>query len=560
MFRRSFLLFTAASLSGAACSDRRGQDDDTVIEDDDNDDSGSADDDTATGDDDTDPADDDTAGDDDTTNLSPCDAAISRLTNIGCEFFAVDLDNAENFIDDASDGQFAVVVATVREDLVAQVTITRNDAAVGDAPVEVIEEQANVPPGGLHIFRLPKRNADGDDGIAHSDGGPQTLHSNLAWRIESDAPIVAYQFNTLDQQYSNDASLLLPTHAWGTQHIALTWPPSGPTAFLGGPANRGYITVVAFEDDTHVDVSPTHDIVDGPGVPAVATGVGIVGGTTAGFDLDTWGTLNLETTLIENPLQFPPPAIPDLSGSTVVSDRPVAVFVGTDLSMAIPEAHLYEDGNCCAEHIEQQVLPTRAMRSRFVVSRSAVRNESDPEPDLVRILASQPGTVVTTSLPGADASFTLGTGEFRTVESAEGFTVDATGPLHVVQFLVVGTSAGGIGDTDLLPVPAVEQRQADYTITTGEGFSENWVVISAVSGTSVFVDGTETAASWCDGPATDGSFGGDTYIAWTCPLADGVHRIASDADPFYATDPIGVAVYGYYSAGSYAYPGGAGLE
>lgn len=548
----------AFALPLLACSDRRNQSDDDTPDDDDgaDDDSAEADDDDSTA------SDDDTTGDDDddTTPTSPCDAAITRLTNIGCEFFAVDLDNAENFIDDAAHGQFAVVVATVRDDLVAQVSVYRNDAAVGSPVQEVLQDDASVPPGGLHIFRLPARNVDGDDNVPNSDGGPQTQHSNLAWRIESDAPIVAYQFNTLDQQFSNDASLLLPTHAWGTQHVALTWPPSGPTAFLGGPANRGYITVVAVEDDTVVDVTPTHDIDDGPGVPAGAGGVGIVAGETASFTLDAYGTLNLETTLIDNPLQFPPPPVPDLSGSLVTSNRPVAVFVGTDLSMVVPEAEQYDEGHCCAEHIEQQVLPTRAMRSRFVVSRSAVRNEADPEPDVVRILAAQAGTQVTTTLPGADATFTLGAGEYRTLESTVGFTVDATGPLHVAQFLVVGTSGGGIGDSSLLPVPALEQRRADYTITTGEGFSENWVVLSMEQGAEAWVDGAAVDGTWCDGPATDGTIGGATYVAWTCPIGDGVHRVASASDPFYAEAPLGVAVYGYYSAGSYAYPGGAGLE
>jgi hypothetical protein len=314
-----------------------------------------------------------------------------------------------------------------------------------------------------------------------------------------------------------------------------------------------------------VTVEPSVNIVSGtgvspinPGASGVAGRIGIEGGGERTFILNRYDVLNLETMVATTLGELFEIGAPDPSGTRVSSTEAVAVFTGTDLTSVTTVDT--EDG-CCAEHFEQQVLPTRVMRPNFVVSRSAIRNEANPENDMYRIMALQDGTTVTTSLAAADASFTLGAGEFREVATNRGFIIEASGPLHVGQFLVQGTEAGSIGDTSLLYVPAVEQRQAGYTLTTGEGFSENWIVISGVQGTEPKVDGQGMSAAGCSAPVTDGVYAGETYVSWTCPVSDGVHDVYSGTS---VNDlegpPIATFVYGYYSAGSYAYPGGAGLD
>jgi hypothetical protein len=558
-----FLLLGALLLPGCPTYPVGGQpdDDDASGDDDDatsdDDDTTGDDDDTTGDDDDTTSDDDDTTGDDDDTSPpSPCDEAISRLTNIGCEFWPVDLDNAENFVDNAAGAQFAVAVANTHDSLTAHVEIFINEGGVGSPLLEALVTDAYIPPGDLHTFALPRRDVDGINVTTNVDDGPQTWHSSRAFRVQSDAPIVAYQFNTLDQQYSNDASLLLPTHALGTSHRVLTWPPNAPLAAFG--ANRTYVTIVAAQDDTVVNVTPSSDIVDGDGVPATSQGVGIAAGQTGTFNLDRYDVLNLETTFLE--ISFPMDPVPDLSGTTVVSNKPVAVYTGADLAIVHSLSAPVSEDDCCAEHIEQQVLPTRAMRGKFVVSHSAVRNPSNPEMDVYRVIGNGAANV-TTSLPFPYNAFSIAAGEFFEFEANQGFTVESDVPLHVAQFLIVGTQAGGIGDSAMLYVPPVEQRRATYTLTTGQGFSENWVVLGMAEGTPVWLDGAPVDSSiGCDGPTTDGTLDGTTYISWTCPISDGVHDVASAAIAADATAPIAATVYGYYSAGSYAYPAGAGLD
>ncbi len=561
---RRFATISALALLtlSVACPDqRRGAGDD--------DDAGGDDDDGADDDDDGAPDDDDGAPDDDDAVEQPC-TAPARMTNVGCTFWAVDLDNAENFVDDAAAAQFAVAVVNVSDE-VATVVVRINTAGVGLPVSQQLVESADVDPGAIHIFRLPRRDVDGDNVTDGTDDGPQTWHSSRAFKVVSTAPIVAYQFNTLDQQFSNDASLLLPDRALARDHLVLSYPPGAPMGFefvpgFDPPRNRSYVTIVGTVDGTEVTVEAGVDFASGTGVSPINPGgtgidgrIGIAQGTERTFVLNRYDVLNLETMLAMSFDEMFTIGAPDPSGTRVTSDEAVAVFTGTDLT-AVVSPNAGEDG-CCAEHFEQQILPTRVMRPDFVVSRSAVRNQASPENDMYRIMALQDGTTVTTSLGGDDASFTLDSGEFHELFTTRGFVVEGSGPLHVGQFLVQGTEAGSIGDTSLLYVPAVEQRQAAYTLTTGEGFSENWIVISAVEGTEPKVDGQDMAAASCDGPVTDGVYEGQTYVSWTCPVSDGAHDVYSGTS---VTDlegpPIATFVYGYYSAGSYAYPGGSGLD
>jgi len=550
MSSRTLLCFLVL-LAGCSNLTPFGRDDDDTANDDDvvNDDDSADDDDVA---DDDDAVDDDDVADDDDSTLSgtPCEQALAGPTNVGCVFWAVDLDNAENFIDDAAAGQFAVAVANTSSTLTARVEVTINTADPGQPLATQLVQEEDIAPGALYTFLLPRRDADGDNVSANVDDGPQTWHSSRAFRIEANNPVVAYQFNTLDQQFSNDASLLLPESALGFNHLVVGWPPNAPFAPpLGG--NRSYVTILGNQEATEVTVTPTSDILDGPGVPAVAPGIGILAGTSATFTIGPYDVLNLETVLI-NPIQFPLPEIPDLTGTTVSASRRVAVFFGNDLTSITDGVDDGED-SCCAEHIEQQILPNRAMRSQYVVSRSAPRVPSNPEIDVYRVMALFDLTTVTTNLPGADASFLLGAGEFREIRTNSGFIVDSTSPVHVAQFLVQGTDAGNIGDNSLLYVPPVEQRRDNYVFTTGQGFTEHWAVVSTVAGTSADIDGTAIDSTWCSGPATDGDLNGDTYVTWTCPITEAAHTFTSSAN-------AGLAIYGYYSAGSYAYPAGAGLE
>ena len=440
-----------------------------------------------------------------------------------------------------------------------------DDAGRGAAQPGAVEsrDQGNLDPGDLHIFYLARLDVDGEnaEGI---DDDPQTGLSRRVYRIRSSIPVVAYQFNPIEQAFSNAAAVLLPTTALDLEYVGAIWPPANPMqlgAFLPYP-NRDAVTVVGVEDGTTVWVTPTHGIFGGVGQPeaGILPIDGFDAGVEAEFVLDQFDVLNLENQAM---MRLVDP-LPDLTGTVVRSSRPVAVFMSVDL--AVVGNRTMPDGStdsCCAEHMEAQVPPTSSMGMNFVVSRSPPRSSNPAEwleYDTYRILAVRDGTHITTSLTEGDlGDFWLDAGQWREFDSRQGFIVQTDpNPVHVVQYIPARDqcynwrpSAGG--DADMVYIPPVEQRRNTYIFATGEGFSENWAVVSIPDGVSATIDGDDVAAT-CSPSYTDGDIGGVTYRAYHCLIGDGRHDVTS------VGGEVGVMVFGYYAVGSYQYPAGSEMR
>ena len=144
-----------------------------------------------------------------------CSEASQKRSNVGCEYFAVDLDNAViNDTLNAAAQQFAVVISNPQTDVATDVVIEQDDSAPGakNAPKSIAT--ASIPPFSLRVFRLGPREVDGSP-PGEFNTGTHTALTRHAYRIHSTFPVVAYQFNPLENVnvFSNDASLLKPTEA-----------------------------------------------------------------------------------------------------------------------------------------------------------------------------------------------------------------------------------------------------------------------------------------------------------------------------------------------------------
>ncbi|MBI5501094.1 MAG: IgGFc-binding protein [Deltaproteobacteria bacterium] len=495
--------------------------------------------------------------------INPCARAAAERSNIGCEYWAVDLDNAENSVDFAAAAQFAVVVANLSDTYQAEVVIDKDLGLPGD-PHDLLEvDRATLDPGDLWIFRLPRWDVDGDNAEGRDDD-PQSGLSRRVYRVASSIPVVAYQFNPIEQAFSNAAAVLLPTTALDNDYYGVIWPPANPMVIAGLMPfpNRDAVTIIGVADGTTVTVTPTYDIFEGVGQPGagILAVPAIAAGDSAEFTLDQFDVLNLENQAM---LRLTDP-LPDLTGTTVRATGPVAVLMSVDL--AVVGNRTLPDGStesCCAEHMEAQVPPTSSMGMNFVVSRSPPRTSNPSvwlEYDTYRIFAVRDGTHVTTSLTEGDlGDFWLDAGQYREFDSRQGFVVTTDPyPVHVVQFIPARDqcydwrpSAGG--DADMVYIPPVEQRRNTYIFATGEGFSENWAVVSIPEGTTATIDGDDVAST-CTRTYDDGVLDGLSYRAYHCPIADGRHDVTS------TPTSVGVMVFGYYNAGSYQYPAGSEMR
>ena len=523
-----------------------------------------------------------------------CSLAADQRSNVGCIYYAVDLDNARvtdgsGNILDASAQEYAVVVSNPSL-LTADVTVEVNNAAPGAPPALSVVDNATVPPGGLHTFALGNRPVDGGGDTLNGMSG-STLTSN-AFRITSTAPIVAYQFNPLDNTgtvFSNDASLLIPVTALGHDYIVIGWPqtiavtPNLNTNF--GSHLRATLTIVGTADATTVSIA----LPPGVGIPAVpGNDVVIAPGGTYTASLGPFDVLNLETddfaadftgTFINasapvgvfsgseaadvprwtslTPPTCPLGGSPDPVNNACCADGSMATPIGTcaDGSAAFPAYS--GDRRCCADHLEQMLPPLTAVGSRYVAARTPLRGGPLAEPDYWRVMAVTEDTTVTTNLPPPDSVFTLFTGSYRDIVAAGDFVLEASKPVMVAQ-LIAGQERAAIPFTDpggdpafILPAPVDQWRDA-YVFLAPDAYIFDFMILSIPEGVDVSFDGGPLPAGCASNPGV-GTLAGISYDVVRCPITDGAHSLSADL-------PIGVVVYGFDSYVSYGYPGGTDLR
>ena len=446
--------------------------------------------------------------------VSGCVAAAKDPTYIGCEYWSVDLPQYEDPTTAGPEIPHAVVISNVGE---FDATVSVETMASVTPPADTI-----VPRGEAVAIEFPRLDVAG------------TQASNHSFRITSTEPVIAYQFNPFNNVnlFSNDASLLLPSNAIGREYRVLGWPGGGTDPFFGFEPQTGWFTVVATaRGTTNVDITFSTDVLDGDFT-------GITAGSTHRFEMEQFDVLNFEcaTTLL-------PPTIRDLTGSHVVADRPIVVFAGHEQAVIGEEG---DDGNCCADHMEQQLFPVATWGNRYLAVHSPPRGT---EPDFWRVLASEDGTriVTTPSIPDLDG-VTLNAGEFAEASTTESFEIEATRPVLVGQYLVSQQARGTtrtVGDPAFILAVPVEQLRLDYQVLTPDDYGEDYITVIKPVGSTVSRNGSPITEAFTP-------FGTLTWEYAHVSVLPGVSRLAGD-------QPFAVAMYGYDSAVSYGYPGGLNL-
>lgn len=482
-----------------------------------------------------------------------CETAEEQSSNVGCEFWAVDLDQQDlELFNNPAAVPWGVALSNA-SDLVANVTIEVNNAAPGEPALLEAVSQVTVNPGSLVALELPTRELD--CGAQPNDyEAPGTCVSSRAFRITASNPIIVYQFNVFTNAYSNDASLLIPSKALGMTYRVINWGAGHPIPIAWGAFNirdRSYVTIVGTEPSTTVKVVPSWRIRGNPPIEATPAGGEIT------YVLNPFDVLNLETD--DGTWQDDLDTIADLSGTAVYSDKPVAVFSGVE-SAGVPgpvEIPTYDgwasEDTCCLDHLEEQLFPVESIGTKYVIPRSPVRSTGAwREPDVIRFVGAAEVATVTTNLAAPNDTFTLQPGEVRSTWAQDNFVATSDKPFIVGQLLISQEYVDGqyVGDPSLTVFPPIDQFRTEYVILTPGSWSENWIVIVAQTGSSVTLDGNPTDGCTVEAASSVESI---EYETRKCSLSEGVHSLTGDA-------PFGVAAYGYGSAGSYAFVGGADVK
>jgi hypothetical protein len=521
-----------------------------------------------------------------------CDLASAQQSNVGCEYWGADLDNAViDPTNNAAEQQYAIVVSNVQDDVSATVSVEQDDSAASGTTSDTrVIATATITPHNLEVFKLGPREVDGSaDGTFNTGTG--TALTRHAYRVKSSFPIVAFQFNPLENVdvFSNDASQLLPVSGLnggvGRAYVVPGWPQT--LAVTSDPATnwnlnlRAFLTIVGTRPDTHVTLTSAARVI--PGGPFAS---GLDRGASAQVVLQPFDVLNLETG----------DSNADFTGSLIDADQPIAVFPGSECSDSPPWMTKAERF-CCCDHLEHQTPPVRTVGKSYVLAKMPNRTSAIiaaggrlgevDEIEYYRVVAVQAGTThVTTTLPAPWDAFDLnGEGDSKTVPSKTDFLLDASPPATVLEVQGSQESAGvpiaqGLpgGDPSTTVPPPREQWRSDYVMLTPDKYVFDYLVVVAPSDAHAFVDGIALDATNAEVTPSDGltamERGSATppYLTYRYQLSypiidptipppagimpgkqnDGVHHVQADA-------PVMVIAYGFDYRVSYAYTGGTQL-
>lgn len=462
-----------------------------------------------------------------------CQMAVMAKANTGCLFWAVDLPNAWKVtLSPAPEEQTYAIVAANTGGETAAVSVY---AGADGTPLQ----SANLGDGQIHVFKF-----DNTQGIKTRENSV-----GLAYRVESDQPITLYQFNPLDNStevFSNDASLLFPVHALDRDYTAVTG--DGMRLFgPGGDYNAGaFVTVVATEDDTVIELYPPKGVPLYPGATSV--------------EIDAGQTYTLMSNAVLSLLQNQA-GQGNLSGTRVAASKPVAVFSGNVASFEPTPQQ-----GCCADHLEHQMLPLSAWGSSYAVVLAPPNNDDGGEDKVrVRITGSFDATKLAYSPaapPGAPPSIDA----YETVSfvADKSFIVTADQNFAVTQFLLSNEvitedptpdddadNGTWPGDPAMILVPATAQYQSRYVFLVPAEYERNAVTIVRPAGAQVQLDGVDVTATGDWGPV--GSGDGVAYERAHFLLKSGAHQVEAGDDA-----KVGITVVGYDVAVSFGYAGGSG--
>ncbi len=452
----------------------------------------------------------------DTDCLTPCQLAELTRSSVGCVYFAVDANNDP--VEGYDSLQYAVGISNTHPTIAANVQIQTRSGGVWNTI-----ETRSVPPRTLAQFNLIDRHVDNS-----------YLFVAGAYKVVSDLPVIAYQFQPVDgvSSYTSDASLLLPTSSLDRYYYVLNW---------GIGAGRGQLNIVPSRDNTSVTITPTVNTTAGSGVPALTANVPY-----------TFNGLNEGDSL-----QIETPSDAGFNGTYISASAPIAVFSG-NMCANIPSA-----GGCCCDHVEEQLIGLQSWGNAYVAARLPVRSTGTPEVTVWQVIASQNGTTVTfrangavTGLPaspqvmnaGQVLQFSVG----GTMAHPGDFLVTADRPIHVMSYLTgsytCNVSAEQAGDPAMTQMVPVAQFLDNYIVLVPVNWIYDHAILVKPPGATVYLNGN---------PVGQGSF---------IPVADGLEwevgriTVPDGVHAFTGTAPFGIVVVGYDSYDSYAYPGGLNMQ
>jgi hypothetical protein len=448
-----------------------------------------------------------------------CSPALLGNSYVGCEYYPTVTANVVE-----TSFNFAVAVSNT-SNKVATVTITRGATTISTV---------NVAANSVQIVNLPWVNELKGPAGNNAPPIPASVRVNQgAYRLLSNRPVTVYQYSPLQYNlngtfsYTNDASLLLPTNAWRSSYRVV--------ARNHWAGRSGFVAVTAMEDGTTVTLAK------GPLGGTVKPGV-------AGIDTNGNGTVTLNRgdviEVVTNGTGAPVDPS-DVTGALVTSNKPVQVIGGHQCTNVPANV-----GYC--DHLEESMFPLETLAKDYLITAPLIPNGNVPKAQFVRVIATAANTTLTyePAQPGFPTSIAAAGGWVELPATVNSFRVSGSAPILVAQYMQGQDAGGGSGDPAMALAVATFQYRTSYLFHAPMNYEKNFVNVTAPTGATVQLDGTNIAANQFTAIGATGF----SVARIQLPNTNGGNHTITSASQ------VGITVYGYGQYTSYWYPGGLDLK
>lgn len=349
--------------------------------------------------------------------------------------------------------------------------------------------------------------------------------SRASIRIVADNDLSVYALNKAIR--SSDASLILPVPCLGTEYVVLSAKSDIQSGFplpgLSTNSTPSQFCVVATSDNTEITITPSSPTFSsGNSVKKVVLQRGDSYLIQSQFTTDNNGGY-------------------DLSGTTISSTKPVAVFGGHQRArIGVTSTSASRD------HLYEQLLPitvwgTRYVLTPFVQPLGGWTTGSDK----YRVIACSDSTDVRVN--GVQV-VRLKANSFFEGDLSVGALVTTSKKVMVALYKkTAGLGTTDPGDPFMMVIPPRRQYSTGYrfgTVQAGGAYTQHFITVTIITADipTLRLDGSPVAVPGVEVPNSCFS-----YIS--VPISAGAHTVS-------ASSPIGLYVYGYGDADSYGYVGG----
>jgi hypothetical protein len=370
-------------------------------------------------------------------------------------------------------------------------------------------------------------------GDSTSDDQTEQPAKNLFY-LTTEKEVTVYALNQATT--TSDAFLVLPSDVLGKKYRVMAYNADDGGGGAGTPSE---FVCVATQDNTTLEIAP-----------AVITSRGT---RPDGFSI----VLQQGESLLMQSRGPNNNTYPDLTGSLISADKPIAVFSGQQRAK-VPVGVRQVNSR---DHIVEQMNSINTWgKSALIVPFRQPANGQRIYDDQYRVLAAYDSTVLFVN--GLRVTTLQAGGIFEGV-LVDPHLITSNKPILVAQYKKSsGNGTGALGDPFMMLIPPPEQFQEFYRFVNVQavnyygndnngidllGYREQYV--------TVLMPNTAIASTKLDGvnitSRSDTIFAipGTTYSYTSMKVSDGAHTIES-------SEPVGIYVYGYGRANSYGYVGG----